>query len=76
MIVALELQTRKQILTSEDAILSMYNRQKDEIESYKQKLDTLESTEQHLKRTIEGNFLVFLSVFKLYFRESRKNKPT
>ena len=60
MIVALELQTRKQILTSEDAILSMYNRQKDEIESYKQKLDTLESTEQHLKRTIEGYFCVYV----------------
>ena len=56
MIVALELQTRKQILTSEDAILSMYNRQKEQIESYKQKLDSLESTEQHLKKTIEGSF--------------------
>ena len=55
MLVALELQTQKQILTSEDAILSMYNRQKDQIEIYKQKLESLETTEQHLKRTIEGN---------------------
>lgn len=55
MIIALELQTRQPVLTTEDAILSMYNRQRAQITQYEEQLDELKSNEQYLKRTIQGN---------------------
>ena len=54
MLIALELQNGQPVLTSEDAILSMYNKQKAEIESYQQKLESLQSNEHYLKKTIQG----------------------
>ena len=54
MIIALELQTRKPVLTSEDAILSMYNNQQAQMANYEEQLDELKSNEQYLKRTIQG----------------------
>jgi len=53
MIIALELQTRKPVLTSEDAILSMYNNQQAQMANYEEQLDELKSNEQYLKRTIQ-----------------------
>lgn len=57
MLIALELQNGQPVLTSEDAILSMYNKQKAEIESYQQKLESLQSNEHYLKKTIQGLLL-------------------
>ena len=57
MLIALELQHGQSVLTSEDTILSMYNKQKAEIESYQQKLESLQSNEHYLKKTIQGLLL-------------------